>query len=123
MATDYRSGREFPRRGRDVHGWSNWILRLFAKSPSAQSRTIPHSHHPFPIHRAVFDLFGVNPREFDSAPASCPTDYHIVTLLNARVTGAARWRIPTCWWSGRTTSINKMSKKAWSPLKCRLLKF
>ena len=37
MATDFRSGNAFPRRGRDVYGGYNWLVRVFDKARAAKA--------------------------------------------------------------------------------------
>jgi hypothetical protein len=70
MATDFRSGAAFPRRGREVYGGFNWLVRVFDRS--------------------VFEFWGVTSAEFDAALDTCTTDEAILAWLNARVTPAQR---------------------------------
>ena len=90
MATDFRSGAAFPRRGREVYGGFNWLLRAFDKARAAKNGTIHDYIYPCPIDRAVFELWGVTSAEFDAALVTCTTDDAILTWLSARVTPAQR---------------------------------
>ena len=40
MATDFRSGKDFPRPGRDTLGGFMWLKRLFDKGRAARDGTI-----------------------------------------------------------------------------------
>jgi hypothetical protein len=90
MATDFRSGRDFPRRGREVFGGHNWLLRVFDKARAAKHGTIHDYIYPCPIDRAVFEIWGIPSTEFDAALATCTTDDQILAWLDARVTPAQR---------------------------------
>jgi Domain of unknown function (DUF5069) len=90
MATDFRSGKEFPRRGREVTGGFNWLVRVFDKARAAKNGTIHDYIYPCPIDRAVFEIWGITSAEFDSALDSCTTDEQILAWVQARVPAAAR---------------------------------
>ena len=92
MATDFRSGKDFPRRGRDVIGGYNWLVRVFDKARAAKNGTIHDYIYPCPIDKAVFEIWGVTPAEFDAALDACRTDEQILAWLDARVTPAQRDR-------------------------------
>jgi len=49
MATDFRSGRDFPRRGRDEFGGFYWLLRVFDKARAARNGTIHDYIYPCPL--------------------------------------------------------------------------
>ena len=40
MATDFRSGKDFPRAGRDTLGGYMWLKRVFDKGRAARDGTI-----------------------------------------------------------------------------------
>src|ERR1700722_13383393 len=90
MATDFRSGAAFPRRGRDVYGGYNWLVRVFDKAMANHNGTIHDYIYPCPIDRAVFEIWGVTSAEFDAALATCDTDAKILAWIEARVPAAAR---------------------------------
>jgi hypothetical protein len=90
MATDFRSGRDFPRRGRyEVEGFL-WLARVFDKARAARQATLHDYVYPCPIDRGVFDRWGITSRMFDAALDSCASDQEILTWLRARVTHARR---------------------------------
>jgi hypothetical protein len=90
MATDFRSGKDFPRRGRDVIGGYNWLVRVFDKARATKNGTIHDYIYPCPIDRAVFEIWGVTSAEFDAALDANQTDEQILAWLEARVTPAQR---------------------------------
>lgn len=90
MATDFRSGKDFPRRGREVLGGYIWLVRVFDKARAAKDGTIHDYIYPCPIDRAVFDTWGITSAEFDAALATCTTDEQILAWVQARVPAAAR---------------------------------
>jgi len=85
VATDFRSGREFPRRGRDDIDGFLWLARVFDKARAAQDGTIHDYIYPCPMDRGVFDRWGITSRVFDAALESCTTDAEVATWLKARV--------------------------------------
>lgn len=85
MGTDFRSGRDFPRRGREEIGGFAWLARLFDKARASQNETLHDYLYPCPIDRGVFDRWGITSRMFDAALDSCETDEQILTWLRARV--------------------------------------
>jgi Domain of unknown function (DUF5069) len=90
MGTDFRSGRDFPRRARnDIDGFL-WLARVFDKARAAQNDTIHDYIYPCPMDRAVFDRWGITSRMFDAALDSCDTDSEILTWVRARVSSAQR---------------------------------
>ena len=90
MATDFRSGRDFPRRAReDIDGFL-WLARVFDKARAAQNETIHDYIYPCPMDRGVFDRWGITARMFNAALDSCDTDDEILAWLRARVTSERR---------------------------------
>ena len=90
MATDFRSGKDFPRRGRDVLGGFNWLVRVFDKARAAKHGTIHDYIYPCPIDKGVFERWGITPAEFDAALDTCTTDEQILAWVSARVSPAQR---------------------------------
>jgi hypothetical protein len=90
VATDFRSGHDFPRRGREAIEGFLWLARVFDKARAARNGTIYDYIYPCPMDRAVFDRWGVTARVFDAALDSCTTDDEIATWLKARVPDARR---------------------------------
>jgi hypothetical protein len=98
MATDFRSGRDFPRRGREELSGYLWLKRVFDKARAAKNGTIHDYIYPCPMDRGVFDRWGITSKTFDSALDNCETDETILAWLSARVTperrdAANRWLV------------------------------
>lgn len=85
MATDFRSGRDFPRRGREAIDGYLWLARVFDKARAARDGMIFDYIYPCPMDRAVFDRWGITSRLFDAALDSCGRDADIAAWLKARV--------------------------------------
>ena len=90
MATDFRSGRDFPRRGREAYGGFNWLLRVFDKGRAARNGTIHDYIYPCPLDKGVFERWGITPADFDKALETCHTDEQILAWVRARVPDAKR---------------------------------
>lgn len=85
MATDLRSGTDFPRRGRDELGGYLWILRVFDKARAAADGTIHDYIYPCPMDQGVFQRWGITSAEFDAAVRENRTDDQILAWLRGRV--------------------------------------
>lgn len=90
MATDFRSGRDFPRRGRDLYQGYYWLVRVFDKARAKRNGTIHDYMYPCPIDRAMFEHWGITSDAFDEALAVCNTDEEIAAWLSERVSPAQR---------------------------------
>jgi hypothetical protein len=90
MATDFRNGRDFPRRAREEIDGFLWLGRVFDKARAAQNGTIHDYIYPCPMDRGVFDRWGITSRMFDAALDSCASDEEILTWIRARVTDERR---------------------------------
>lgn len=90
MATDFRSGRDFPRRGRDELDGFLWLARVFDKARASRNDTIYDYIYPCPMDRGVFDRWGITSRMFDAALETCETDDEILAWVKARVTEERR---------------------------------
>ncbi len=90
MATDFRSGKDFPRRGRDEYGGYLWLLRVFDKARAAAAGTIHDYIYPCPMDKGVFDRWGISVEEFDAAVRTHTTDEAILEWIKERVDGAHR---------------------------------
>jgi len=90
MATDFRSGHDFPRRGREVYGEYLWLLRVFDKARAARNGTIHDYIYPCPMDRGVFERWGISSTEFDAALVTCETDDQILAWVKSRVSPAKR---------------------------------
>jgi hypothetical protein len=85
MATDFRSGKDFPRRGRESFGGYYWILRAFDKARAAADGTIHDYIYPCPMDKGVFERWGITVSEFDEAVREHRTDDEILAWLQTRV--------------------------------------
>jgi Domain of unknown function (DUF5069) len=90
MATDLRSGKDFPRRGRDAYGGFLWLLRVFDKARAAAAGTIHDYIYPCPMDRGVMERWGIKAGEFDAAIAANRSDAEILAWLKTRVDEAHR---------------------------------
>jgi hypothetical protein len=90
MATDFRSGKDFPRRGRTEYGGYLWILRAFDKARAAADGTIFDYIYPCPMDQGVFSRWGITAAEFDAAVAANRTDEAILAWVKAHVDDAHR---------------------------------
>lgn len=90
MATDLRSGTDFPRRGRDEMGGYLWILRAFDKARAAADNTLHDYIYPCPMDKGVFERWGISVAEFDEAIKTRRTDDDIFAWLSERVDTARR---------------------------------
>jgi len=86
MATDFRDGKTFPRRGRHPIGDALWLLRVFDKARAAANDTIYDYIYPCPMDKGVMDRWGITPEEFDSALQEHRTDEAIYEWLRSRTT-------------------------------------
>ncbi len=67
MATDFRDGRGFPRRGRLPAGPFLWLLRLFDKARAAASGSLGEYFYPCPIDQGMMVRWGVSREQFEAA--------------------------------------------------------
>jgi len=90
MATDFRSGHDYPRRARETYGGFNYLLRVFDKGRASKAGTIHDYLYPCPMDQEVFALWGITAEQFTAALDTCTTDEQILAWLKARVTPEAR---------------------------------
>jgi len=67
MATDFRDGTAFPRRGRTRIGAFLWLARAADKGRAAAAGTLHDYIYPCPMDRGVFERWGMSVAEFDHA--------------------------------------------------------
>ena len=87
MATDFRDGTQFPRRGRDEFGGAFWLLRVSDKGRAAAANTIGDYIYPCPMDKGVMERWGVTPDEFNAALRAHHTDQEMLVWLQERTTG------------------------------------
>lgn len=85
MATDFRGGKDFPRRGRDPLGGFLWLKRVFDKARAARANTIFDYIYPCPLDKGVFEIWGISPAQFDAALTTIDTDEAILTWVERHV--------------------------------------
>ena len=85
MATDFRDGKTFPRRGRDALGGFLWLPRVFDKARAKTSQTHDGYIYPCPMDRAVMQNWGISPPDFTAAIVEHSTDDQILAWLSERV--------------------------------------
>jgi hypothetical protein len=90
MATDFRSGHDFPRRGREEYREWYWLLRVFDKARAKRNGTIHDYIYPCPMDRAVFESWGITADAFDAALETCETDGQIFAWVSERVSPEQR---------------------------------
>lgn len=87
MATDFRDGKTFPRRGRDPLGNDVlWLARVFDKARAFAGGTIHDYIYPCPMDKGVMERWGVTPEAFDAAIKTHTTDESILEWLRERTT-------------------------------------
>jgi hypothetical protein len=90
MATDFRSGKDFPRRGREKLGEFYWLARVFDKARAKRDDTIFDYIYPCPLDKGVFERWGITPDQFDAALKTIDTDAAILAWVEGRVPAAKR---------------------------------
>ena len=87
MATDFRDGKAFPRRGREPLGGNVlWLARVFDKARASANDTIYDYIYPCPMDKGVMERWGITPEQFDAAIKTNPTDEGILQWLRERAT-------------------------------------
>jgi Domain of unknown function (DUF5069) len=74
MATDFRDGKTFPRRGREAIGDALWLARIVDKARAAKAGTIHDYIYPCPMDKGVLERWGVSVEEFEDAIGKDPSD-------------------------------------------------
>jgi len=90
MATDFRGGKAFPRRGRDEYDGFSWLLRVFDKARASRDGTIYDYIYPCPMDKGVFERWGITPDEFSAAVKTSDSDAAILEWLKGRVGDSGR---------------------------------
>jgi hypothetical protein len=85
MATDFRSGKDFPRRGRDRIGEFYWLARIFDKARASRDGTIYDYKYPCPIDRGTLERWNISPEAFTEAVKTIDTDAEILAWLKPQV--------------------------------------
>lgn len=96
MATDFRDGKTFPRRGRAALGNALWLARVYDKARAAANGTIHDYIYPCPMDQGVMQRWGITPAQFDEAIQSQRGDNEMLSWLQSRssaqqIEAANRW--------------------------------
>jgi hypothetical protein len=84
MATDFRDGKTFPRRGRESIDGVLWLARVSDKARAAAAGTIHDYIYPCPMDKGVMERWGITPADFDAAIAAHADDASLLAWLRAR---------------------------------------
>jgi hypothetical protein len=100
MATDFRDGKTFPRRGRTALGSALWLARISDKARAAAAGTIHDYIYPCGMDQGVLERWGVPVAEFEVALALHDDDTGLHAWLTSRVAPeqieeANRWLLET----------------------------
>jgi Domain of unknown function (DUF5069) len=90
VATDFRSGRDFPRPGREEASGFMWLFRVFDKARAAADGTIYDYIYPCPMDKGVFERWGITPKQFDEAIRTRRSDAEILAWLKDHVSEKGR---------------------------------
>ena len=90
MATDFRDGKTFPRRGREKLGEFYWLARVFDKGRAKRDDTIFDYIYPCPLDKGVMERWGITPEQFDEALKTIDTDAGILAWAKERVSEQKR---------------------------------
>ena len=86
MATDFRDGKTFPRRGREPIGDALWLARMRDKARASAQGTIFDYIYPYPMDKGVMDRWGITSAEFDAAARDHEEDGALYDWLLTRTT-------------------------------------
>jgi hypothetical protein len=89
MATDFRDGRTFPRRGRHPLGRFLWLARLFDKARASAAGTIHDYIYPCPMDKGMMERWGITPEQFTQAVAQHDSDEKLLHWLKPLVSESA----------------------------------
>ena len=90
MATDFRSGRDFPRRGREIVRGFAWFARVADKARAARAGTIHDYIYPCPMDLGVLQRWGLSAAEFGRAVDEYAADDDLLAWLEGRVSAEQR---------------------------------
>jgi hypothetical protein len=116
MATDFRDGKTFPRRGRQSIDGVLWLARVSDKARAAAAGTIYDYIYPCPMDQGVMERWGITPREFEAALAKYSSDDDLVRWLKERarsggITAANQWLL-----SERLENLDRQDAEEGAPV-------
>ena len=86
MATDFRDGRGFPRRGRLPAGGFLWLLRLSDKARAAANDRLGEYFYPCPIDQGMMERWGITREQFEAAIVDHDNDEAILRWAERTIT-------------------------------------
>jgi hypothetical protein len=128
MSIDFRDGTSFPRRGRESLGGFLWLARVIDKARATANRTQDGYIYPCPMDRAMFQRWGISPREFTAAIGEHANDDQVLGWLSGRVT-ADRMQAANTWLLRQNAALDRHDAEegvpgavapAWPPREMRL---
>jgi hypothetical protein len=88
MATDFRDGKTFPRRGRESIDGVLWLARVSDKARAAAAGTIHDYIYPCPMDQGVMERWGITAQQFNDAIRTHASDADLLRWLRERTTDA-----------------------------------
>jgi hypothetical protein len=85
MATDFRDGKTFPRRGRESMDGVLWLARVSDKARAAAAGTIHDYIYPCPMDKGVMERWGITPEQFNDAIKANASDDALLAWLRQTV--------------------------------------
>lgn len=100
MATDFRDGLTFPRRGRLPAGRYLWLLRLFDKARASLAGHLGDYIYPCPLDQGMMERWGITRAQFEAAIAENADDEAILrwaqrTIPDDAADAANSWLVVT----------------------------
>ncbi len=107
MPTDFRDGKTFPRRGRELIGEALWLARLIDKGRASLAGTIYDYIYPCPMDRGVMERWGITPEQFEETLRRHADDAAILAWLlqhasKERIRAANEWLL-----AEKVTNLNR----------------
>jgi hypothetical protein len=90
MPTDFRSGKVFPRRGRDELGGFLWLRRVFDKARASRDGTIHDYIYNCGTDQGMFNAWGITVEDFSSAADAAKSDDDILKWAKGRISDSGR---------------------------------
>ena len=117
MATDFRDGKTFPRRGREAIGDVLWLARVADKGRAAAAGTIHDYIYPCPMDVGVIGRWRISVDEFDHALSVHTDDDALHAWLLTRSTpehiqAANAWLLET-----KAENLDRQDAEETAPLK------
>ncbi len=119
MATDFRDGKTFPRRGREPIGTALWLLRVADKGRAAAAGTIHDYVYPCPMDRGMLERWRVPVDEFEEALSRHKTDDELHAWFTRRVKQEDIERANTWLVTERAENLDRQDAEEGAPVEHR----